>query len=68
MGNKKRLKAWQLALIALVAVLFIVATIVLCFFYKDAIFTENTFSIVLICASAVVFVIMCAIGWRFFKK
>ena len=49
-------------------VLFVVATIVLCVFYKNAIFTENTFAIVLMCASALMLMAMCVIGWRFFKR
>lgn len=49
-------------------VLFVIATIVLCVFYKNAIFTENTFAIVLMCASTLMLMAMCVIGWRFFKR
>lgn len=68
MDGKRKLKAWQLVLLCLTFVLFVVATIVLCVFYKNAIFTENTLAIVLMCASALALIAMCVIGWRFFKK
>ena len=68
MNGKRKLKVWQIVLLCLIAVLFMVATIVLCVFYKNAIFTENTLAIVLMCASALMLVAMFVIGWRFFKR
>lgn len=68
MNGKRKLKVWQIVLLCLAMVLFVIATIVLCVFYKNAIFTENTFAIVLMCASALMLVAMCVIGWRFFKR
>lgn len=65
---KKRLKPWQLITISVVAVMFIVATIVLIVFFKDAIFTNNTLAIVLLVLSASVFAVGGAIAWKFFKK
>ena len=68
MNGKRKLKVWQIVLLCLIAVLFVVSTIVLCVFYKNAIFTENTLAIVFMCASALMLVAMCVIGWRFFKR
>lgn len=65
---KKRLKPWQLITLSVVAVLFIVATIVLVVFFKDAIFTNNTLAITLLALSALVFAVGGAIAWKFFKK
>lgn len=48
--------------------LFLIATVVLCVFYKDAIFTENALAITLICVSALVFIIGAMIGFKYFGR
>lgn len=64
----KRLKTWQIITISVVAILFIVATIVLVIFYKDAIFTNNTLAITLLVLSALVFAVGGVVSWKFFKR
>lgn len=48
--------------------MFIVATIVLVIFYKDAIFTNNTLAITLLVLSALVFAVGGVVSWKFFKR
>ena len=68
MGARRKPKAWQIVLLCLFAFLFIASTAIICVFYKNAIFTENTLAIALMCASGLALGVMCAIGWRYFKK
>lgn len=66
--KKGKLKLWQWVVIIAVLALFVVATVILCVFYKDAIFTENSLAITLICVSALVFIIGAMISFKYFKR
>lgn len=66
-GNHKKLKTWQVVTILVVASLFVIATVILCTFYKDAIFTNNTLAIVLLCIAFLVFLGATIIGWKYFN-
>lgn len=66
--KKAKLKTWQWAIIALVALLFVTATVILCVFYKDAIFTENTLAVTLICVSALIFIACGIITFKYFRR
>lgn len=66
--KKGKLKLWQWIVLMGVLALFLIATVVLCVFYKDAIFTENTLAITLICVSALVFIIGAMISYKYFGR
>lgn len=66
--KKGKLKPWQWAVAIAVLALFVVATVILCVFYKDAIFTENSLAITLICVSALIFIIGAMISFKYFKR
>lgn len=66
--KKGKLKPWQWAIIMVIIALFLIATVVLCVFYKDAIFTENALAITLICVSALVFIIGAMISFKYFGR
>lgn len=66
--KKTKLKLWQWIVLGVVALIFIIATIILCVFYKDAIFTENSLAITLICVFALLFVVGGYFSYRYFRR
>lgn len=66
--KKTKLKLWQWIVLGIVALIFIVATVILCVFYKDAIFTENALAITLICVFALLFAVGGYISYRYFGR
>ena len=63
-----KMKPWQWAIIMSLVALLVVATIVLVWFYHDAIFTNNTLAITLLCIIAIVLIAMSIVSWKFFRK
>lgn len=66
--KKAKLKLWQWVVLGVIALIFIVATIILCVFYKDAIFTENSLAITLICVFALLFTVGGYLSYRYFRR